>query len=286
MEPCLISGETDLHELNKYSANDLKFKIVTDNDGWLAAAYGLLSAEFEVDVLDPFERYVEWLELNGRGEHKFPFLMVVAYLETPGCPIAVGVISGNIMQIEHLAVEGAANDTPDYMFAIGHQVTTNHLRSIGFHGVGTKLWSFAAETADRMITQRDGTFIYSFLEAETSSVGFWSKLGYRWPEGVDYWQPPLEFDSDGNFLHREVPEILMLRPMQEAMPAKIDVSLLRNLIATAYYNWCLDKYKKSLSPGAFENARKYVMDTVFGRFSRSIPSADPVKLVLYKSENG
>ena len=286
MEPRIISAEHDIDELKNYSAGDLHFKVVTDNDGWLSAAYALMAEQFEVDVLDPFERYVEWLELNRRGKHRFPFLMVVAYLETPGGPIAVGVVSGNIMKIEELAVTDPPKGKPAYFFAIGHQVTADHLRSMGFKGVGTKLWSHAAKTAEEMIANLGGTFLYSFLEAESDSVGFWSKMGYLWPEGVDYWQPPLEFDENGDFLHPEVPEILLLRPIRAVSRNTIEVPLLKNLIATTYYNWCLDKYKTSLTPAAFENARKYVMDEVFGRFSRSVPPGDSVKLVPFQSEHG
>ena len=96
------------------------------------------------------------------------------------------------------------------------------------------------------------------LEAETDSLGFWSKMGYRWTQGVRYWQPPLEFDLKGDYLHSEVPEILMLRPLDGMDEESISQTLLKNIIATVYLNWSLHKFRDLLEPSAMKRAKHYV----------------------------
>lgn len=280
-----MSDEIDLDGLKGLSAEDLAFKVITDNDEWLATAYRLLADQFEIDVLDPFERYVEWLDQNRKGINKFPYLLVAAYLNMGENPLMVGVISGNIMKIEEHAGTDLPAPKPPFIFAIGHQVTSQALRSAGVKGVGTKLWKFAIAAARESINKLGGSFQYSFLEAESDSVGFWTKMGYRWPKGVDYWQPPLEFDDTGQHLHLEVPEILLLKPIEAADTHAIRAMLLKNLIATVYYNWALDKYKTSLTPDAFKKAEDYVMGEVFGRLCQKIPENGSVELIAYAGED-
>jgi len=256
-----------------------EFRVVTEADMWLDTAYSLLADQFQPDVLDPLERYVEWLELNRVGKHRFPFLMMVSYYRVQSRAVLMGVLSGNIMKVERYVGPnpGAADDL--YIFAIGHQVTDPALRKRDVKGIGTKLWKSAISEATTWIQELDGRFCYSVLEAENDSVGFWTKLGYLWPKGVRYWQPPLEFDETGHYLRPEVPEILMLRPMDPAFEGMVDQEFLQNIIATMYLNWSLEKYRRILSADAMRKAEQHVMGKLFRRVCSKIPPTGPLSLV-------
>src|SRR5579862_4976264 len=259
--------------------NRLEFRVIADPGEWLNKAYKLLAEQFEPDVLDPLDRYVGWLELNKAKKNKFPYLLVAAYCNVQGSTVLLGVISGNIMKVE----EYVGPNTPDgkdlYIFAIGHQVTELALRKIGVKGIGTRLWKAAAEEANARIKNLSGRFCYSVLEAEDESIGFWSKLGHLWPEDVRYWQPPLEFDDSGQYKYPEVPEHLMLGPMEPAFEKAIPKKFLQNIIATMYMNWSLDKYRTTLSPEAMRKAEGYVMGTLFVKVCADMPDIDPIPLV-------
>ena len=42
----------------------LEFRVIVEPGEWLNTAYQMLAEQFQPDVLDPLERYVEWLALN------------------------------------------------------------------------------------------------------------------------------------------------------------------------------------------------------------------------------
>ena len=273
--------ETDLSVLARRTIKDLRFKVVKESE-WLLAAYKLLISEFNVEVMDPYQRYVEWLEWNRRHCHPFPYLLIAVYLQEGAVAYLAGVISGNIMPVQEYAGPLPSTARRLFIFAIGHQVTSRLLRQAGWKGVGTRVWQFGVKEARRRIRRRGGAFCYSLLEAEKRSLGFYCRLGYRWPQGVPYWQPPLEFDENGRYLHQEVPETLLLRPMDGAAGEAVSRTLLQNIIATAYLNWSLHKYRKILSPNAMRRAEDYVMKVVFTRICERMPKQDPIKLVDFK----
>ncbi len=285
LDPPLIRiGEDGLASLPSGSLEHLEFRVVAEPGEWLNTAYQLLAEQFEPDVLDPLERYVGWLELNKAKKNKFPYLLMVAYVSAPGRALLLGVISGNIMKVEEYVGPNTAEEKDVYIFAIGHQVTDLALRKSGVKGIGTKLWKSAAEEANRWIQSLGGRFCYSVLEAEDESIGFWSKLGHLWPKDVRYWQPPLEFDETGQYRFPEVPEHLMLRPMEPAFERAIPKKFLQNIIATMYLNWSLDKYRTTLSADAMRKAEGYVMGDLFGRVCADMPNVDPIPLVSSLAE--
>ena len=214
-----------------------------------------------------------------QGEkHRFPYLLMVGYCRVQGRAVLLGAISGNVMKVEEYAGPNTAGKEP-CIFAIGHQVTEPSLRENGVKGIGTSLWKSAAREASAWIENLGGRFCYSVLEAENDSVGFWSKLGHLWPRDVSYWQPPLEFDETGQYLFPEVPEILMMRPMDAVREKAVERKFLQNIIATMYLNWSLDKYRRTLSQEAMRRAEDYVMGQLFGRVCAEMPDADPIPLV-------
>ena len=260
-------------------STDLRLKVIRDPDQWLAAAYRLMKSEFDVAVIDPYPRYVEWLKWNRQHIHPFPYLLIAAYLQKGASAHLAGVISGNIMPVQEYAGPLPSTICRPFIFAIGHQVTSRLLRQAGWKGVGTRVWQFDVKEAGRRIQRRGGALCYSLLESERRSLGFYHRLGYRWPKGVPYWQPPLEFDENGRYLHSEVPETLLLRPMDEPPGESISRTLLQNIIATVYLNWSLYKYRNILSPPAMRRAEDYVMKVVFARICKRMPKQDQIKLV-------
>ena len=277
-------GENGLASLPPDLSERLEFRVITEPGDWLNTTYQLLAEEFEPDVLDPRDRYSGWLELNKAKKNRFPYLLVVAYCSVEGRALLLGVISGNIMQVEGYECPNTNEDQVLYVFAIGHQVTDVALRSGGVRGIGSKLWKSAMGEANAWIKNLGGIFSYSVLEAEDESVGFWSKLGYRWPKDVHYWQPPLEFYDTGQYKHPDVPETLMLCPVEAAFEKTISKKFLQNIIATIYLKWSLDKYRDILSVDAMRKAEDYVMGKLFRRVCAEMPPTDPIPLVspLYK----
>lgn len=256
-----------------------EFRVITEPGEWLNTAYDLLAEQFQPDVLDPLKRYVGWLELNRAKKNRFPYLLVVAYCSVEGRALLLGVLSGNIMKVEEYEGPSTNEGKDPYIFAIGHQVTDLALRKSGVKGVGTKLWKFAIKEANAWIKDLSGQFCYSVLEAEDDSIGFWSKLGHLWPKDVNYWQPPLEFDETGQYRYAEVPETLMLGPVEAPFEKTIRKTFLQNIIATMYLNWSLDKYRNILSADAMRKAEDYVMGKLFGKVCAEMPSTDPIPLV-------
>jgi deoxyhypusine synthase len=280
--------EVGLLELGPVSIDQMQTLVIGASDDWLSTAYRMLASEFDPSVLDPYERYVEWIDRNRQGTHSFPFLMVVGYLTDGQHAHCLGVVSGNLMPLAPYVKPLKPEHEDGFIFALGHQVTASCLRSLGIRGVGKRLWSRALEEAAKWARERDGKLLYSFLEAEPDSIGFWTKQGYRWPKGLHYWQPPLEFDSSGAFRFPEVPELPLLMPFESTVSREqIDRDLLQNMIATVYQNWSLAKYRTILSPAAMQRAESYVMGEVFGRVCRKMPAEETLPLIEIRlpSEN-
>lgn len=278
--------EENIESLTKMSINEVKYQVVDKTDVWLEAGYHLLKSEFDESVLDPYERYVEWIDLNQKGKNSFPFLMMIAYVEDGNNMVVVGVISGNIMKIEEYVGRNSNSLTSSFIFAIGHQLTSKFLRGRALPGLGTNLWKSALNQASHWVEKLSGKLYYSMLEAETDSIGFWSKMGYKWAKGVSYWQPPLEFDSEGHYINAEVPEILMLLPLNEQNKDSISQNLLKNIIATVYLNWSLHKYRSILDLTSMKRAEDYVMKDLFGRICKKMPSSEFIPLVPFENLGG
>jgi hypothetical protein len=257
----------------------LEYQLVTKPNDWLEVAYDVLRHSFDETTLDPLDRYVEWLQLMSRGEHPFPFLLIVAYIRYGVQANVVGVISGNIMKIVQYDGSDEQSGNDWYIYAIGHQVTEPAAKQIPMRGIGTRLSTVAVETASQWIKDRKGKFLCSVLEAEPDSIGFWTKVGYRWPEAVRYWQPPLQFHPDGQYIFPEVPTILLLKPIEAQNHDAIRTVQLKNIIATIFLNWSLHKYRKVLSSNAMHRAETYVMGQLYKRIVNTIPEGEHLNLV-------
>lgn len=105
-----------------------------------------------------------------------------------------------------------------------------------------------------------------------------AKLGYRWPEGVKYFQPPLEFDDRGDPVYEEVPETLVLHPLNSKANS-IDARELRDIVRSIYWNWCIRPSEGKLGDAAMTRATQYVMQRVFARTAATIAEHGSIRLV-------
>lgn len=284
MIPVLLT-EKNAADLSQAALNDLCFMRISGPDEWLSIAYQLLADHFSDNLLDAYDSYVEWLE-NG-PEHPFPLLTAVSYCLNGKHAIITGVISGHIMEIADRAVFDPGTERRCFIYAIGHQVTSPVLIHKGIKGCGTRLLDAANRLAREHISKLGGRFCYSVLEAERRAIDFYAGRGYRWPQGLSYFQPPIRFNQDGSPVHPEIPEILLLRPEDPGMPADaIDRGCLESVISTMYRNWSLHGAKKTLSTGAFTRADEYLMGRIFGKIRTGIEGCRSLELVEMRIVSG
>ena len=169
-----------------------------------------------------------------------------------------------------------------YIFAVGHQVTSELLRSHGIKGVGTRLWNEGILYGKKWVHECGGVLRYAVLESVETSIGFWNRVGFRWPQGAPYRQPPLEFDDEGRPLYDSVEELLMFNPL-EAVTSTVSRDLVLNVIATLYLNWSLDAYRSTLTPVAMKRAEDLVMGELFNQVIASTPKQEAFELACVDS---
>jgi ribosomal protein S18 acetylase RimI-like enzyme len=246
--------------------------------------YELMHITFDEAELEPREIYLDGLELLKKGQHPFPPIIIGRFWHVSGPqqydvsgqlrkfsydPLVMtdsiaGLISGNYMRVLPQQKESIG--------AIGHLATRSHFRRRGGHG--TALLQAFEQEVKAIATARGENLQLIVLEAQEDSTAFWAKQGYRWPAGSRYFQPPLEFDPlTGERLHDEVPELLMVKILNDPSATFIDSRLLRDTVYTLYQNWCLSKTATgSFTKEATQRAKDYVLGKVFTEFIASLPS--------------
>ncbi len=260
------------------SADDLEICLVTD-EVWLEAGYKILAAQFEEQELDPIDWYLQWLREDRCGSNTTPLVMLAGYFRRSTQANLAGVVSGNLMPILESARDNQDNERRNMLFAIGHQVTTTALRTAGVRGVGTRLWSAALEAASVAAHAAGRTLDYSVLEAQSGSVGFWSRLGYRSPRNMRYWQPPLVFSDDGTPLHPPVPETLMLRGVTKELSELVSTRFILDVVYTLYECWSVSRYRNLLSRQAVEKIEHQVFGTLLRNVAATLPVNGYVSLI-------
>jgi hypothetical protein len=163
--------------------------------------------------------------------------------------------------------------------AIGNVASSPALRQRKFKGVGTSVLNFAVECGQVAAASKAGELAYIVAEAESESLGFWRKLGFLWPEAVRYLQPPLEFDDRGIAILREVPETLLVRPLNAQRSDIIECDVVRKIVRSIYRNWCIETNRRKLLPHALAAAERYVWEHVFSQTNATIPQAGFVRLM-------
>jgi ribosomal protein S18 acetylase RimI-like enzyme len=237
----------------------------------LDAAYDLLTRVFDLAVIDTKETYVNLLSPDRLCLDGFSAICVAAYFEHDRHELLAGFLSSNLMWIDR--------STGFVQLAIGNIATSPALRDIGLRGVGNALWHAAIAFGESEATTQQGVLAYSVAEAEPESLGFWKKLGYLYPHGVDYWQPPLEFRENGEKVRDEVKETLLIRPLTGQSHDSVDAHVLRQMILAIYRNWCIETNRPRLSKVALDNAERYVMKKVFTEVNKTIPQNGKIRLV-------
>jgi hypothetical protein len=237
---------------------DLKIEPVVQRGPLLDVSYNLLERVFDPSVIDPIEFYYE--ELAGQeGADSVP-IFLAAYFQDGADKLVAGFNSSTLMRLQR---------HPDvFMLAVGNVATSPRLKEAGFRGVGTTLLNAAVEMTAAKAQELGGRLRFSITEAEPASLGFWRKRGFRWPKGIRYLQPPLDFHDDGSPVYPEVAETLLVAPCDEMQ--SIDPAVLRDAITTIYENWSLKLHRATLAPEAMRKAEAYVMTNVFGQVDATI----------------
>ena len=236
----------------------------------LDSCHKLLMQVFDPAVVDAKEVYIDAVTDHSGTFRDFSPVFLAAVIQEGEDEFVAGFISSDVM-----LVGASATKT---QLAVGNIATSPRLKDLGFRGVGSTLWRAALRTAEQEVGKSQKRLDYSTSEAESASLPFWAKLGYRCPEGVKYFQPPLEFKDNGDPVYDEVPESLLIHPLENASDS-IDVADLRDLVKSIYWNWCIRPSLRKLNSDALAVATRYVMEKVFERTIRSFPSSGKVRLV-------
>lgn len=250
------------------NASELVVERVISSGAWLDAGYELFEQVFDPAVLDPKSVYLSRTSPASLAMRDFLPCYSIASVERDGKRLVVGFASADVMWLDQ---PGDAA-----ILAVGNIGTSPAVKETGLRGVGTALLDAAIGYA-RSETAADGRRLLCVAaEAEPASLGFWKKRGFLRPEGCEYLQPPLEWDEAGVPVHPEVPETLLLAPID--MPAdEVHTATVRSIIAAIYENWCLRVWRGELSDAALRRAEEYVMGRVLEQVERSMP-AERMKL--------
>jgi hypothetical protein len=243
----------------------------------LDAAYELLARVFDPAVLDSKDTYVDLLSPGGLQLDGFPIICVAAYFEHGGQELIVGVSASNLMWIDRSAGM--------LQLAIGNIATSPQLHAMKFRGIGTALLERSIEVANSLANRHSADLAYSVAEAEANSRRFWRKSDYFFVEGLQYLQPPLEFDSSGNPIHDAVPETFMVRPLSAHSREYIRVEVIRQMIVAIYRNWCIETNRHRLSHIALQKAETFVLQEVFNRVSGTLPVCGTARLTELESNS-
>lgn len=182
--------------------------------------------------------------------------------------VADGVpVCGSISDLLPLPGEGRV------LAAIGHALVSSTMRG---RGLGRRL---AAETDSALARCADalGKRVEAYiLESEAEARVFWSRQGYRWPDQMRFFQPPLAYKPDGTPALPHVPLFLMVR--HAAHPTAIPAGLLREYAGVLLGEWYRSEIPDQVSdPAACRRATDWFDETILAPVLRSIVG-DPVRL--------
>ena len=157
--------------------------------------------------------------------------------------------------------------------AIGHALVSPTLRG---RGAGQQIMDAADAALERYAALRGWRVEAHILESEAGAARFWSRQGYRWPEGMRFWQPPLAYTPDGEPALPHIPLFLMIRHPQH--PQQIPAALVEEYTRALLAQWYRDELPKQV-PGAAacERARRWFDHTILTPTIASI-AHDPVAM--------
>jgi hypothetical protein len=257
---------------------------IEDVNADLDQTYELLSSTFDETVLGPKEGYVAGIRARRQQAGPHTSALLSRFWQVLGLhdydrdgrlrvfrfdPLAstrhiASVIGGSYFTVSDRPGEGFAG--------IGHLATVPGRRRGGHARAITdeferRMHSLAAHRGERLQA--------IILESERMSRPYWYRMGYRWPRGSVYFQPPMDFDHEtGEALLPAVPECLMLK-VTNGDSATIRRDLLLDIVRALYDRWYLPR---SASPAAQAAISAYLFDGLLGDFAASLPDGDDIPL--------
>jgi hypothetical protein len=267
---CILFDDYVQREKSNPELGTLSLVRLREANGMLDVCYELFRRVFNPAVLDSKSTYLDLLSPDGLRLDGFAPICVAAYFQLGGVKVVVGFLASNVMWIDQ--------EQKLLQLAIGNVASSPALRQTGFKGVGTSVLNFAVECGQGEAAMKTGELAYMVAEAESESLGFWRNLGFLWPDGVRYMQPPLEFDDRGVANLKEVPETLLVRPLNSRKSDLIECDIVRKIVLSIYRNWCIETNRRKLSPPALAAAESYVLEHVFSQTNATIPKAGFVRL--------
>lgn len=131
-------------------------------------------------------------------------------------------------------------------------------------GLGRDMLAAFEKNMLEIATGRSETLCAVVGEVEGDLLPFKFKCGYRLPEKVWYAQPPIEFNSEGQPLHPELPKLLMVKPFPDA--ESMEAVLLQRIVATIYRRRYVPPMADEVTKARIE---AYIFEHVYPRFVES-----------------
>lgn len=247
-----------------------------DDEAWLHAAHELLRGTFAPDVLGPADGFATPSGSGEDSERAWRRIVMVAWWPDHERALLAGVVSGSLIHLR-LPIGTAAAER--YVFAVGHQATDTRVLAGGIRGVGTLLWRAASAEAAQRAAERRATLEWSFLESERRALAFWASVGYRWPEGLTYWQPPLAFERDGSPLGDEVPEVPLLLAYGSPPPDEIPSTVMCAIVESVLREWYVEPQQRTHSTEAMARIESLIVDRLLARVCASMEGRESLRLV-------
>ena len=133
--------------------------------------------------------------------------------------------------------------------AIGHALVDRRLRG---QGAGRQLNAALEARLSHYATAAGHQLEAFILESEAEARFFWGKVGYRWPDGCRYRQPPLRYSADGAPDLPAIPLLLLLRHPDHS--DSIPGPLVREYLQAMMVWWYRDDLAEALTGAALERA--------------------------------
>lgn len=216
--------------------------------------HAFLMPHFGEAELEPLSHYEEEARRTDAVE-----TIIVASLDDEGvCAAAIG----SLIPLSDGRMLGA----------VGHALVADRMRG---QGVG-RLLNDALEERLASYAAAEGAALEAFvLESEAAARFFWGRVGYRWPVGCRYSQPPLRYADDGSPDLPTIPLLFLLRhpDHDEAIPGP----LVREYLQAMLTWWYLEALEEELEGPALAAAQGWLRETIIAPSIASLVG-DPVAL--------
>ena len=214
----------------------MEFVDVSRDADAVREVHAFLLPHFGEVELEPLSHYLRQAASRGNVEG----IIVACWDEAGVCAAAIGSI---------IPLTGAR-----VLGAVGHALVDARLRG---QGAGRKL-NAALEARIAHYTAAQGQVLEAFvLESEAAARFFWGRVGYRWPEGCRYVQPPLRYTQAGAPDLPCVPLLFLLRHPDHTQT--IPGSLAREYLRALLMWWYWEDLEDVLSGAALAQAQGWLM---------------------------